>query len=131
MIDPSLAVQDAIIARLRATDGIGAIVHDRVPKNAVTPYISLGPSQVTSDDSSCIDGFEVFAQVDIWSDKPGYEESKELGELVRAALHRHEFLIDDQFFELEHQFTNYLRDSDGLTSHGVLSFRVLIDVKSE
>lgn len=129
MTDPSLSVQAAIVERLRATAGIGAIVYDRVPTTVQKPYISFGPSQITSDDSTCIDGFEVFQQVDIWSVLPGFAEAKALGEKVRAALHRYEFMIDGLPFEIEHQFTNYLRDGDGLTSHGVLSFRVLIDLK--
>ena len=129
MIDPSLSFQAAIVTKLRATDGIGAVIYDRVPTTVQKPYISFGPSQITSDDATCIDGFEVFQQVDIWSVVPGFAEVKALGEKVRAALHRYEFMVDGVPFEIEHRFTNYLRDSDGLTSHGVLSFRVLIDVK--
>lgn len=129
MTDPSLLVQAAIVERLRAAEGVGNIIYDRVPRDVVTPYISIGQSQVNSDDAECIDGFEVFQQVDVWSTKPGFEECKALGEKVRAALHRKEILIDGLPFEIEHQFTNTFRDSDGLTSHGVLSFRVLIDLK--
>ncbi len=129
MTNPGAEFQKAIIARLRATDDIGEIVFDRVPPAQAKPYISLGASQVLQDDADCLDGFECFRQVDVWSVKPGFEECESLSEKVRAALHRYEFMIDGMPFEIEHQSTNYIRAGDGLTSQGALSFRVLIDLQ--
>lgn len=129
MTNPAQEFQKAIIAKLRTTEGIGDIVFDRVPTSQAKPYISLGASQVIQDDADCLDGFECFRQVDVWSVKPGFEECEAFAELVRAALHRHEFMIDGLPFEVEHQSTNYIRAGDGLTSQAALSFRVLIDLQ--
>lgn len=129
MINPAQEFQKAIVARLRATDGLGDIVHDRVPRNVTPPYISLGASQTIQDDADCLDGFECFRQVDVWSTKPGFEECESLSEIVRKALHRFEMAIDGMPFEIEHQSTNFIRAGDGLTSQAAISFRVLIDLK--
>jgi hypothetical protein len=131
MIDVSLALQDAVVAALRTDESVSALVgprvYDRVPSGAVRPYISIGPSQATQDDATCIEGMEVFQQVDVWSSQPGYAECKTIAAAVKTALHRLEIEKSGVTFEIEHRFTNTFRDADGLTSHSVLSFRALID----
>jgi hypothetical protein len=131
MIDVSLAMQDAIVAALRADAGVSALVgtriYDRVPMNAERPYVSLGPAQVTEDRIDCIDGSEVFQQVTAFSEAPGFAECKTIANAIRSALHKLQANQGGLSFEIEHRFTNIFRASDGLSSQGVLSFRALID----
>lgn len=131
MIDPSLALQRAITGTLNADIGLQAVialrVYDDVPPTAVYPYVSFGPSQITPQDAECITGFEVFLQIDVWSRELGFEECKAISELVRVALHLLTATQDALTFEIEHRFTNTNRDPDGITNHGVLSFRAEID----
>lgn len=131
MSDPALAFQDAIIALLRADAAVAALVgskiYDRVPPAVEKPYVSLGPAQQTQEDFDCVNGAEIFQQVDCWSAKPGYAEAKGLAHAVRQALHNVTVTQSGVTFEIEHRFSNVFRDADGLTSHGVLSFRALID----
>jgi len=135
MTDPSLAMQGAIVAALKASVAVTALIggpteariFDRVPEKQVFPYIAFGPAQVIQQDATCIDGSEVYQQIDVWSRLPGFPECKRVAEAVREALHRLDATFGDLGFEIEHQFTNYLRDPDGLTSHAVLSFRAEID----
>lgn len=131
MIDPSLALQRAIVTILNADADVKALidlrVFDDVPPNVDFPYVSFGPSQDTSDDADCITGYEVFQQIDVWSRELGFDECKTVSHAVRKALHLTTITQDGMTFEIEHRFTNTNRDPDGLTSHGVLSFRALID----
>lgn len=131
MIDVALALQDALVAALRADAAVAALVgariYDRVPLNAERPYISMGPAQVTEERMDCIDGAEVFQQIDCWSSEPGFGECKTLASAARAALNRLPAAQAGLNFEIEHRFTSVFRDGDGLTSHAVLSFRALID----
>lgn len=129
MSDPSLELQDAIVVRLKGNSPAvaGGRVYDRVPPDAAFPYVSLGGIQVLPDKADCIDGVEVFPQIDVWSREVGYGEAKTIVKLIMA-------LLDDQPMTIsgfsvvvfEHQSTQYLRDSDGLTSHAAITFRGLI-----
>lgn len=136
MISATLEMQGAIVTALKASTELAAIigdangvprVYDRVPEGAAFPYISLGPSQETQDDFDCILSAEVFQQVDVWSREPGFVQCKQICALVRTILHQLEVTRGLLSFEIEHRFTTEQRDGDGLTSHGILSFRALID----
>ncbi len=134
MSDPSLALQKAIIAALKAAGGVSAIigqrVYDDVPKSSlpVFPYISLGPTQVLPDKADCIDGTEVSQQIDAWSRTVGMPEVKQLGAAIVAALDDNPPSVDGftcVIFEIES--INYLPDPDGETHHAILSFHALLE----
>jgi hypothetical protein len=127
--DPSLELQAVITATLKGNSPAvaGGRVYDRIPADAVFPYVSLGALQVLPDKADCIDGVEVFPQIDVWSRAVGYGEVKAIVKLIMS-------LLDDQPMTLsgyivvvfEHESTQYLRDPDGLTSHAAITFRGLI-----
>jgi len=131
MSDPSLELQQAMVAVLKTPGAlpaaVGGRVYDDVPLTAAYPYISLGDIQVLPDKAECIDGTEVFPQVDIWSRGPGYPEAKAIAKAVLLAL-------DDQGIQVEGfntvvfevQSINYLRDPDGKTRHAAITFRGLL-----
>lgn len=130
MSDPSYEVQAAIVAALKSTGAlpgvVGGRVYDLPPAVATYPYVSLGPSQVLPDKAGCIDGAEMFQQIDVWSIAAGFGEAKTIAKAILYAL-------DDQPINVaghnvvvfEHQSTNYSREADGKTSHAVMSFRSL------
>jgi hypothetical protein len=92
--DPSLELQAALVAALK--NNIGAAVADRVydqvpapvpPATTPTfPYVTLGDCQVLPDKAGCIDGVEVYPQIDVWSRAVGYPEVKTIVKAVLAAL---------------------------------------------
>ena len=113
----ALALQGAIIAALKASAPVTAIVADRVydhvPRNPATealtaafPFVAISDWQELSDDADCIDGAEA----------------------VKRALHKADLdLGDTALVMIEHDGTRTLRDPDGLTSHAVITFRALIE----
>lgn len=127
MSDPTLELQAAMVMALKGASIAGSRIYDVVPPSAVFPYVTLGDVQVLPDKADCIDGVEVFPQVDVWSRTQGYGEVKTIVKAIMDAL-------DDQPLTLtgfavvvfEHQSTQYLRDPDGLTRHAAITFRGLI-----
>lgn len=135
MSDPSYALQVALVAALKAAgalpDVVGGRVYDSVPPDAAFPYVTLGDGQVLPDKAECVDGVEVSMQVDAWSRQVGYGEVKTIGAAIVAALDDKPLAVagfNVTVFELES--ARYLRDPDGKTRHGVITFRGLLEAST-
>lgn len=125
----SLALQGYIRQALDASAELKQLVGDRVfdqpEPNARFPYIVLGPSQaIDQSTTDCVSDWEVTQQVDVYSRAVGFPEAKRIAEACDEALaERHPLIAGMRvgFFEVVgHRF---LRDPDGVTSHGVLEYR--------
>lgn len=132
MSDPSLEVQAAIVAALKTNGALPAVVsarvYDSVPTAPVFPYISLGDCQVLPDKAECIDGAELFLQIDVWSRAVGFPESKQIAKAIVVKLDDQPLTVAGHDVVIfEHQSTQYLRDPDGLSRHAALSFRALVN----
>lgn len=131
MTSPTLELQGAIVARLKAhaplTAIVGQRVYDAVPSGMVFPYVSLGPSDEISDDADCIDGFEITMQIDCWSRTVGYVEARRIADAVRAALKADLTIADNALVYFTHRITRTFRDADPLTSHAALTFEAFIE----
>lgn len=131
MSDPSLEVQSALVTALKAAGAlpsiVGARVYDAPPTSPTFPYVTLGDCQVLPDKADCIDGAELFLQVDVWSRAVGYPEAKTIAKAVVAKLDDQPLSVTaHSVIVFEHQSTNYLRDPDGLTRHAAITFRSLV-----
>jgi Protein of unknown function (DUF3168) len=131
--NPELEIQGAIVQRLKADSAVAALVngrvYDSVPTNPVFPYVTIGPVDSVADDADCITGLIVAQQVDCWSRAVGYPEAKKIVDAVRAALHDQEAALPLStngmaFFECRN--SRVVRDPDGLSSHGILSFEAAV-----
>lgn len=133
MSDPSLELQSAIVNALKDSAGLTSLVNKRVfdpaPKNAQLPYITLGDMQVLPDKAECIDGTEVFPQIDAWASVNDPAQIKQIGKAIVAALDDQALTVTGYnlvIFELQN--LQYLRDPDGQTRHAVLTFRALLQL---
>ena len=132
MASPSLEIQGAIVARLKATAAVTALVdtrvYDSVPAGASFPYITLGQGDETSDDVDCVDGFEIALDIDVWSRAPGFPEAKRISNEIRKALKNPPLAISDNaLVYFNHRQTRTFRDPDGITSHAVLTFEAFAE----
>jgi hypothetical protein len=104
---------------------VGQRIYDQPPTGAALPYVVLGPVQaidLTRDD--CVIDWEVFAQLDVWSRAVGFPECKQIAIECDAALgERHPPLLGMRIGFFEPRGQRFLRDPDGITSHGVLEYR--------
>lgn len=142
MTFPAAPLQKAIFSTLRddatviaALNG-EARIYDRVPPLASTaaakngaafPYVTVGDDQIVDDSTTCGEAYELFATVHIWSRDVGKVASKLLASAIRAALDAP--LVIEGFDVIVHEFSDarFFREPDGLTEHGVLTFRYLVD----
>lgn len=138
-----LALQGAIVSTLYADAALLALtgprkpsaatleakVYDRVQPDTAYPYVSIGEIQALDDGTPCIDGLEVFATLHVWSNKPGKVEAARIVHAVRAALHDKPLSLDEPYrlVLIEHQDTRIFDDPTPLITHGVMTFRALIE----
>lgn len=138
MTSPSLELQGAIVAALKASADVTAIVgnriYDMVPRSsdgsitATYPLITLSGWQEVQADAECITASEVTVSIDVWSRAVGSPEAHRLAAAVKTALHNAELtLTDNALVSMEHESTLTLRDPDGLTTHSVIDFRAFVE----
>lgn len=137
-MDPTYELTAAIITRLKADSAVSAFVtnrvYDRPPDGSVSPpYISMGPSDATSDGADCIDGLEINIQIDCWSWGSGEAfssaEVRKLAGAVRASLHEAEFEIQaNALATINHRITRIQRESDGVTNRAIISVTAFVEL---
>lgn len=121
-------VQKALHDALKtAPAASGGRVYDSVPAGASFPYISIGEEQVVGDGNSCGGGWEVFADVNVWSRKPGLPEAKDIAATVVDRVTDISSIPGFRLVSVEFVDSLPRRDPDGLTSRVILTFRFIID----
>jgi len=132
LTDPSTALQAAIKARLNADAQITSLVadriFDRVPNVPQYPFITFGDTQILPETGEGTDGVEAFVTIHTWERFKGFDNVKSIGKLIIALLHDADLSVSENvLLSILLQSAHYLRDPDGLTSHGVLTFQILTD----
>lgn len=132
MAEPvSLEMQKWIYDTLKADVALTALVkgvHDRIPEGAQFPYVSFGGIDANNIYPDCIDGAELYIQIDAWSREPGYPEVKRIENAVHLALHDKDVdLPVNAVCYLTHANTVFMRDPDGLTSHAVIQLEAFVE----
>lgn len=138
---PAVALQKAIFAAISASADVVSVfgatpprIYDEVPANPVFPYIVIGDDEV-NDDSNSDAAFECFSTVHVFARdrKTGKTAAKAIGDAVSAAigdasgLNVAGFKACTSDSEPAFQNSRYFYEPDGLTAHGVLVFRILLD----
>ncbi len=104
MTDSTLEIQDALITALRAdvtvTGFVGQRSYDAAPQNPTYPLIELGSSVGDPWEAQDMDGWESIETINVWSDKPGKAQAKEIAKAVVALLHRRPLTLASQQFVL-------------------------------
>lgn len=133
MLDPSVQLQAAIVAALKATGALPDVVEGRVydePPTAPTfPYVTLGDCQVLPDKATCYDGTECYPIIDVWSRTTSYGQAKTIAAAVLAKLDDQTAnLVMTGFTAVVFELHDYrpMRDPDGLTRRVNITFRALV-----
>ena len=132
MSDPSLAVQDAIEAALRASPDVLAAFDATVvrifsmapPLGAAFPHLLIGDDQVIGDDTECASSSEVAVNVHIYAreDTPAdsRRKAKILAAAVKTALNGPLTLTGHVCDDWMYDDTQHLTDPDLLTAHSIV-----------
>ena len=125
MADPSLALQEAIFARLQAE--VSCPIYDGAPLNAEMPYLSI--DREVSVNSSPIAGRKRETRLlylSVWSDAVGQAEVKRInGEVIAALDERRLPLEVGRAVSIRVEQVDAQRDADGITYQGSITVRVI------
>lgn len=134
MAEPSLSLQGALVATLKADPAVNALlagrIYDRVPTPPTFPYVTLGDDQIIGDGADCLNGsVEIFAILHVFSRAVGKPEAKRISGAIVAAVNGTALNLHPDYVLnlIQHDSTRHLDDPDGLTSHSVVTFHALID----
>lgn len=125
------ALQEAIYSRLNTdsnlTTTLGAGIYDEVPEGTATPYVSLGYGTSTEYGVKDDDGATYTVTFHIWSEYKGAKECKQIMDRIHDLLHDYSLSVTGfNLVNLRFEFSEILRDPDGITRHGVMRFRAVI-----
>ena len=127
------AMQKAVVGRLKDDAAVSAIiagrVYDRVPAGATLPYVHIRGIQAIDDGADCVDGIEIFVDLDVWSNAVGKVEASRAAAAVRTALHFAALVLDEPYSltEIGHRDTNVGDGGDGILSRARMTFRALVE----
>ena len=125
------ALQEAIYTRLNndstLTSTYGASVYDEVPEGSSFPYVSIGETTALDYSSNDVDGSEQTMTLHVWSQYRGTKETKNILDRQHDLLHDYSLSVTGaNLINLRFDFSDLLRDPDGITRHGVIRFRAIL-----
>ena len=125
------ALQEAIYARLNndstLTSTYGASVYDEVPEGSSFPYISIGETTALDYGTLDVDGSEQTMTFHVWSQYRGAKETKNILDRLHDLLHDYSLSVTGaNLINIRFDFSDLLRDPDGITRHGVIRFRAIL-----
>lgn len=125
MADPSVALQEALFARLTAE--VSCPIHDGAPMDADMPYVSI--DREISTNISPLSGRkreQRLIYLSVWSDAHGQAEVKRInGEVVAALDERRLPLAVGRAVSVRVEQADAQRDADGVTYQGSITVRVI------
>lgn len=143
-VELEFAFQKAVFSALSEQPELTALlaapgIYDRVPppdpneaeaayrKRVPMPYVSIGEDDFLDDSTGCAFALEANPTIHVWSQAVGKTEAKRIGARVREALDRQLTIEGAECTEFAFVSGRYFLDPDGVTTHGVLAFRYLLD----
>ena len=125
MKSPTLPLHLAQITRIQ--NDTAYTVYDEAPQDAAYPYITMGEISAIDWSDKSTPGQEVHSTLHIWSRYNGRKEADEMGDAVLQALTRDKLTVVN--FNALGYFESWevIVDIDGITRHGILKFKYLIE----
>lgn len=127
------AVQEAVYARLVADAALQTLIgipprlYDMVPPAAVFPYVTLGDVAVRDYGTKDGTGFEQNITLHAYSRTRGRKEVKQMLQSIYDSLHRAVFTVTGaNFTDCTFLSASTQLENDGLTLHGIIRFRIII-----
>ena len=109
------------------TSTYGATIVDEVTSSTSYPFVTIG-EETTSDFSTKTDaGGQVTINIHIWSDYKGSKECKQIMDKIHDLLHDSSLSVSGyNLINCRFEFSDILKDPDGITRHGVMRFRAVL-----
>ena len=115
------------IIQVNAVAGSSVSVFDDVPENTAYPYVVIGEETTSNNGTKTKDGLEHTLTIHAWSQYRGRREIKEIMKSVYENLHNTAISVTGaSLVNIRQEFSTTLAETDGITRHGVMRFRVII-----
>jgi hypothetical protein len=133
MSDPSVEIQNAVEAALRASAAVKSamglatvrLYTLSAPVNAPFPHLIIGEDQIVGDDSDCGQASDVAVTIHVYSrtDTPAATrlQAKAIAAAVRQVLTAELTVTGHRVIDWQFETTRHLKDPDGLTAHSVVT----------
>jgi hypothetical protein len=125
------ALQSTIYSALNndntLTSTLGAGVFDEVTEGTTYPFVAIGEDTATDFGTKTEDGGQFTINIHVWSQYTGSKETKNIMDRIHDLLHDSNLSVTGfNLVNLRFEFSDILRDPDGITRHGVMRFRAII-----
>tara|TARA_R110000796_G_scaffold149072_2_gene265946 strand:+ start:1236 stop:1640 length:405 start_codon:yes stop_codon:yes gene_type:complete len=131
MSDHSIELQKIIFSTLSGdsnlTSTLGAAVYDYVPDSSAFPYVKLGEETALDNGTKSLQGNEHTLVIHSFSRYRGSKQIKEIMSRIYALLHESSLSVSGaSLVNLRFEFSDVIKENDGLTSHGLQRFRAVV-----
>ncbi len=129
MTDFAVTLQTAVYNALSADATLVSAVtgiYDFVPEGTAFPYVKVGDQTMVDGGTKNKKGNDFTLMVHAFSRYRGSKEIKEIMSLVYDVLHESSLSVSGAFNNMRFEFSDIIKENDGLTTHGMQRFRVFV-----
>jgi|TARA_B100000780_G_scaffold15915_1_gene10515 hypothetical protein len=131
MTDFAVTLQTTVYNALLASNPLttklgGNNIYDFVPENTAFPYVKIGDQTMVDDGTKTKKGTDFTLMIHTFSRYRGSKEIKEIMSLVYDVLHESSLSVSGAMNNMRFEFSDIIKENDGLTTHGMQRFRVFV-----
>jgi len=130
MSDYASALQQTVFNALDQSSTLQNLVtdvYDFVPESTAFPYVKVGEQTMVDNGTKDKKGSDFTIEVHTFSRYRGSVEIKNIMSVVYDILHESSLSVSGaSLVNMRFEFSDIIKENDGLTTHGVQRFRVFV-----
>jgi len=130
MSDYASALQQTVFNALDQSSTLQNLVtdvYDFVPESTAFPYVKVGEQTMVDNGTKDKKGSDFTIEVHTFSRYRGSVEIKNIMSVVYDILHESSLSVSGaSLINMRFEFSDIIKENDGLTTHGVQRFRVFV-----